>query len=209
MMVAAPVSSWGTGRRPMRLAGFVLVLAVLAMLAPRVANACTGPLVTLEAAADSASAIALVRIAAVQGDQESPDGYAFVVEEAFLGRVPARLDIAAPQFHACGDRIFARVGDRLVIAFDVDAFAGQPPLNPYWRVRPDDTLSAEGIDASGVDWTTLDDLRAGLADADGSIIGEERSEANQGPSLLVVVGGLVLAVAGMFLGATFLASRRR
>jgi len=53
------------------------------------------------------------------------------------------------------------------------------------------------------------DLRAGLADADGSIIGEERSEANQGPSLLVVVGGLVLAVAGMFLGATFLASRRR
>jgi len=209
MMVAAPASRWGTGRRPMRLVGSVLVLVGAATLAPRSADACSGPAVTVEEAVDKASAIVLVRTAAVQGDPDSPDGYVFEVEEAFLGRVPDRLAIEAPQWHACGDRIFAAMGERLVIAFDVDAFVGQPPMNPYWRVRPDGTLSSEGIDDSGVDWTTLDDLRGGLADADGSIIGEERSEANQGVSMLIVVGGLVLAVVGMFLGATFLASRRR
>jgi hypothetical protein len=189
--------------------GSILVLAAVAALAPRTANACSGPMVTANEAIDKAGAIVLVRTAAIQGDPESPDGYAFVVEEAFLGRVPARLDIEAPPFHACGDRIFARVGDRLVIAFDVEAFVGQPPMNPYWLVLPDGTLSPDGIDASAVPWTTLDDLRAGLADADGSIIGEERPDAEEGPSALVIVGGLALAVAVLFLGATFLAGRRR
>ena len=208
-VVAAPVSGSRSARRAIRYVGSFLVLVGAATLAPRTVDACSGPAVTVEEAIDKASTIVLVLTAAVQGDPDSPDGYVFEVEEAFLGRVPDRLALEAPQWHACGDRIVAAMGERLVIAFEVEAFVGQPPMNPYWRVLPDGALSAEGIDASGVVWTTLDDLRGGLADADGSIIGEDRPEANQGPSLLIVVGGLVLAVAGLFLGATFLASRRR
>jgi hypothetical protein len=193
----------------MRLVGSGLILVAAAALAPRSAIACSGPAVTVAEAVDKASAIALVRTAAVQGNPDSPDGYAFVVEEAFLGHVPGRLDIEAPQWHACGDRIVAAVGDRLVIAFEVDAFVGQPPMNPYWRVLPDGTLRPDGIDASAVGWTTLDELRAGLGDADGSILGAASPEPATGPSLLIVIGGLVLAVAVLFLGATFLAGRRR
>lgn len=209
MVVAAPVCGRRTARRAMSLVGSGLVLVAAATLAPRTANACSGPAVTVAEAVDKASAIALVRTAAVQGNPDSPDGYAFEVEEAFLGRVPGRLEVEAPQWHACGDRIFAMVGDRLVIAFEVDAFVGQPKMNPYWHVLPDGTLSPDGIDASAVGWTTLNDLRAGLGDADGSIIGNERPQAGERPSLLIVIGGLVLVVAVLFLGATFLAGRRR
>ena len=211
-MAEAPVARSHLAGQGLRLVGSFLTLAVLAAtaaLAPRSAAACSGPLVTVAEAVDEASAIVLVRTAAVRGDPESPDGYAFEVEEAFLGRVPARLEIEAPPWYVCGDRIYAATGDRLVIAFDVEAFAGQPPLSPYWRVLADGTLSPDGIDASAVPWTTLEDLRAGLADLDGAIIGDEEPATDQGLPAWAIAGGLLLAIVSLFLLATALAGRRR
>ncbi len=188
-------------------AGVLAVLGIAAMVAPPVADGCSGPLVTVEEARADASAILLVRTAIVRGDPNLPSGYAFVVEEAFRGDVPALIEVEAPQFHACGDRISAAVGDRLVVAFEVHAFVGQPPMNPYWRVLPDGRLNPEGIDATAVVWQTLDDLRTGLGGPGGTISQPDPPRDERPPTLVLLIG-LAVVVAFLIALGGLLACRR-
>jgi hypothetical protein len=196
-------------RRSWRRAARTIIATVIAVAGATSiggsASACSGPFVTALEAIEKAEGIALVRVAAVRGDAEFPQAYDFVVEEAYRGSLPPIVEVAAPQYHACGDRIVAATGDRLVIFFDVEAFTGQPPMNPYWRVGPGDALAAEGIDPGAVGWQTLDQLR-------GALTGEGRVEVivhqhpTPEPSLIPVLGLLVAAGVIVF-GMAYLVRR--
>lgn len=194
---------------------FVVLVAGSAAVSPFAASgaaACSGPLVTVGEAQQMAPTIALVRTAVVLGPPAFPEGYDFIIEETFRGKLDASIRVQAPQWHACGDRISATVGDRFVIAFDVPAFVGQPAMNPYWRVAADGTLSPEGIDASAVGWSTVAELRAGLGGGDGSVAVLEREEPG-GPSDLPMALALLAALGaigiGVFGGLLLVARRQR
>ena len=162
-------------RRSLRRAARAIAATVFAVAGATwtggTASACSGPFVTAVEAIEAAPRIALVTTVAARGDAEFPDAYDFAVEEAYRGAFPPLLQVDAPQYHACGDRIVAAPGDRLVIFFDVPAFSGQPPMNPYWRVDRDGALAAEGIDDAAVPWRTLADLRAAFAGEEGAVAG--------------------------------------
>lgn len=123
---------------------------------------CSGPFLTIDVSASGARSIALVRTVAIEGDPGAPDAYDFFVEEAFKGTVPRQLHLATPQYHACGDRLFAEVGDRFVLFFEVPAPGSGGTLSPYFRVEQGDELSAEGIEATPARWHVVEDLRAVL-----------------------------------------------
>jgi hypothetical protein len=169
------------------------------------ADACSAPFLTAVEATAKAERVALVRTAPVHCDPQSPDGYDFVVEESYRGSLPPIVQVAAPQYHACGDRIIAASGDRLVIFFDVEAFTGQPPMNPFWRVGPGDALEPEGIDAEAVPWRTLDQLRGALTgEGDVEVLVNEHPTPQ--PSLIPVLG-LLAGAAVIVFGMAYLIRR--
>ncbi len=174
------------------------------------ASACSGPYVSAVEAIEKAARIALVRTAAVDGDPTFPDGYDFVVEESYRGAFGPVIQVPAPQYHACGDRIVAAPGDRLVIFFDVPAWDGQPPMNPFWRIGPGGALAPDGIDAEMMSWATIDELRAALAG--GGTVGETAVATSPGtldgaPSVLPVLA-LVLAAVALVFGGVAVRARR-
>lgn len=193
--------SW---RRAARTIAATVIAVVGAGTIGGTASACDGPLLTAREAFQTADRIALVRVAAIRGDPALPDGYDLVLEEAYRGSLPPVLQIAAPQYHACGDRIVAAPGERLVILFGVEAFEDQPPLSPFWRVGPDEVLSADGIDARELGWTSLDQLRAGLTGAGGE--GPLNESRPPEPSLGILLGLLVAAGVTVF-GLAYLVRR--
>src|SRR5688500_7365595 len=95
-------------RRSWRRAARSIVATVFALAGATslggTADACSGPFVTAVEAIEKADRVALVRTAAVHGDAQSPDGYDFVVEEAYRGSLQPIIQVASPQYHACGDR---------------------------------------------------------------------------------------------------------
>ena len=152
-----------------RLGIMIAVVAGLLLARPASALACSGPLVTLTDAVNESVAIALVEVSARRQDDTGLT-LDLAVLERYRGSIDDQLTVHDLPWHACGDVVDAQPRERLVVAFGVDAFVGQPPMNPYWRVLADDVLDPEAIDDEGVGWQTLDDVRAafGMFERDGA-----------------------------------------
>ncbi|MBA3779195.1 MAG: hypothetical protein H0X16_07855 [Chloroflexi bacterium] len=165
-----------------RLAGAMSAVALVAMVSPTAAAACSGPGPTLAKIAGDARLIVLVRVDSVRGDAAYPSGYVFTVDRVVKGTAPARIDVENRVASTCGDRVGLLKGSAAVLAFDVE-FDGHT-LTPYWVIEDGRIFGPSAP-------RTLDSLLGALGAEDlpdtatgGSVLG--RGAANDVSELLAV-----------------------
>lgn len=195
------------GRRGLLTSLVLSLLAVIPRLAaPSAAAACSSAPIPFDRVLASAGPVLVVRVVGIRGPADSPDGLTLAIEEAWRGTAPPVLDLEPPVATACGDRVWARVGERLILALDVPAFDGLPPLAAYWAVLDDGMLEPRsGETPAGV--TTL----AGLRDTVARQSPEEPATSGGASSGTPVLAALaVLGIATLVLAGivTFLVRRR-
>ena len=185
----------------------MLLLATAALLAASASTmACSPAPIPFDRVLASAGPVLVVRVLGIRGPVDSPDALTLAVDDVWRGTAPPVFDIEPPVATACGDRVWARVGERLVLALDVAAFEGSPPLTAFWEVLDDDTLEPRtGETPAGV--TTLAQLRGGFApEADGT----PDAPVAPLPEQAVVAVIVVLGIGALVLSGTIgVLARRR
>ena len=105
------------------LPGQTLILAVvLVVAAPEMANGCSvARFPYLSEAVASADRVLVVRIVDLSGDRTTRADTSGASSGSSAAAAPPVMRVAAPMTTACGDRLQARIGDRVLIAFGVTA----------------------------------------------------------------------------------------
>jgi hypothetical protein len=194
----------GQGRGAIALGAILL----LALLAAPVAHACSGPGIPFERVVAHPGTIGLMRVLDTAGNPDAPDRYRFAVDEVWRGVLPPVLEIEAPVVHACGDQLAVGIGDRLVLALEVNAFDDAKPMAAFWLVnaagRIDGTLVEE---RPGV--ATLAALREILAPA-GAVRSDDPSGGQEsGADGVPLVVALLVIASGVLGGAVLIAALAR
>ena len=191
-MIGRPAIRW-----PARIARGAIALAAMLLLAAvgaPLAHACSGSPIPFERAVAHPGSIGLMRVLDVARNPQAPDRYRLAVDEVWRGGLPPVLEIEAPVVHACGDRLFAARGDRLVLALNVNAFDDGDPMAAYWLIDAAGKIGFTAVEERP-DVTTLAALRTVLA-PDGAVLPDDGSGApttSEDTAVPLVVALLVIA----------------
>ncbi len=192
----------GSGRSVL---AWLLAVATL-LAAPAATVACSSAPIPFDRVLAGDGLVAVVRVVAVRGPADAPDALALAVDDVWRGTAPPVLDIEPPVTTACGDSLWTRAGERLVIAFAVAAFDGIDPLAAYWAVGDDGTLEPRSAEPPP-GRTTLAQLRAAFPGSAPEALDEPGAPGGE-PAVALAI--LVLGIAALVLvGTTVLLGRHR